>query len=42
MEAENISGMNLVNVDKADTKGWGVKDFDHKQTLFNHAYSNID
>ena len=31
---ENVRGIHLVNVDKADIKGWGVKDFEHKQILF--------
>ena len=34
LKEENIKGSNLYVVDKADIKGWGIKDFSDKQRLF--------
>eukprot|EP01084_Bolivina_argentea_P243060 407546_1 len=36
LKEENVRGSHLVNVDKTDIKGWGIKDFEHKQTLYDH------
>ena len=32
-ERESLKGSNLSNVDKSDIKGWGVHNFEDKQTL---------
>ena len=35
LKDENIKGSHLSNIDRGDIKGWGIIDYEHRQTLFN-------
>ena len=44
MKEEEIKGSNLKTVDKADIKGWGIKNYDDKQKLYEfiHGLTETD